>query len=137
MISNPVQMIRDDDNNDDEKIRANSPTPRPVSRWGWMDPLCPAQNQSQSPVGDAHDEKWWTMMDFNLRVSWLPIFSIFPVSTCIPLVPEMNKLHENEFCHFCIASKNQRLTAEIPKIAKYVAYSISGTIPSPLMDGLL
>ena len=58
MISNPVQMIRDDDNNDDEKIRANSPTPRPVSRWGWMDPLCPAQNQSQSPVGDAHDEKW-------------------------------------------------------------------------------
>ena len=39
-----IMMIR--------RVLFHKPAPHRASRWGWKDPLCPAQNRSQSPEKD-------------------------------------------------------------------------------------
>ena len=34
------------------RVLFHKPAPHRASRWGWKDPLCPAQNRSQSPEKD-------------------------------------------------------------------------------------
>ena len=88
-----IMMIR--------RVLFHKPAPHRASRWGWKDPLCPAQNRSQSPEKDQlchhHDSEDSPEVIFgdiflNLRIRRPSVFSIFSISPGIPLVPDNKQI---------------------------------------------
>ena len=83
------------------RVLFHKPAPRRASRWGWKDPLCPAQNRSQSPEKDQlchhHDSEDSPEVSFwghflNLWIRRPSVFSIFSISPGIPLIPDNKQI---------------------------------------------